>query len=262
MKNYPVIGLNMSLDKVNKYEKMGMLVPVSYVDAVADVGGVPLCIPPYKDVGMMRQILSLLDGILLIGGDDYFPEHYGGHPQPENELMPERRDLFDFTLAKFILEEMSIPVLAVCGGHQLMSIALGGRLVQDISTEWRSPSGFPALPHSGNQREESEKTAFRHCVRLAPGSLLGRIMQVSAGGTLETNSFHHQAVNPDNVGRHLRPTAWSEDGIIEAIEPTEDSPWARAGRFILGIQWHPERMQDEASHKKIFYAFVDAARNA
>ena len=252
--------MNMSMDVVNKYEKCGMLVPVSYVDAVSDAAGVPVCIPPYKDISMCQQILPILDGILFIGGDDYLPEHYGGHPQAENELMPERRDRFDLALAKLILEETSLPVLAVCGGHQLISIALGGALIQDIRTEWKSPTGVQTLQHSGSEREDSLKANFRHRVRLEPGSIVERVTQISAADMLQTNSFHHQAVDPEKVGRYMRATAWSDDGIIEAIEPMQDSLWARTGRFVMGVQWHPERMQDEAPQCNIFHALVEAAR--
>ena len=79
------------------------------------------------------------------------------------------------------------------------------------------------------------------------------------GGELATNSFHHQAIHPDGIGKYLRASAWSADGIIEAIEPAPGSPWAARGRFVLGLQWHPERMQDEAPHRQPFLALVKAA---
>jgi putative glutamine amidotransferase len=261
MKEHPIIGLNMSMDLVEKYEKFGMLVPVSYVDAVTGAGGVPVCFPPYTDTSMFKQILPLLDGILFIGGNDYRPEHYGGHPQREDELMPERRDRFDLALASWILEETSLPVLGVCGGHQLISIALGGALIQDICTEWQPPSGVRTLPHSRRDRTGKKIGNFRHPVRREPVSLIARVTQIPPDEALQTNSFHHQAVHPGKVGRYLRATAWSSDGVIEAIEPSADSPWERAGRFVLGVQWHPERMQDETPHRNIFLSLVEAARN-
>jgi gamma-glutamyl-gamma-aminobutyrate hydrolase PuuD len=260
MMRHPIIGLNMSMDLIDKYEKFGMLVPVSYVDAVTGAGGVPVCIPPYKDISMFRQVLPLLDGVLFIGGDDYLPEHYGGHPQPANELMPERRDRFDLALAKWILEETSLPVLGICGGHQLIAIALGGALIQDIQKEWQAPHGVQPLKHSRQERTARHKNDFRHSVRREPDSLVVRVTQVSPGEALQTNSFHHQAVHPEKVGRCLRATAWSDDGVIEAIEPSLDSPWAHTGRFVLGVQWHPERMQDETPHRNIFFALVEAAK--
>jgi putative glutamine amidotransferase len=237
-----------------------MLVPVSYVDAVTGAGGVPVCFPPYTDLSMFRQILPYLDGILFIGGDDYRPEHYGGHPQPVRELMPERRDRFDLDMAKLVLEETSLPVLGVCGGHQLIAIALGGALIQDIQSEWQAPSGAQVLRHSRKERKGKNRSGFRHTVRREPGSLVEGITKIVPDTELQTNSFHHQAVHPKKIGRNLRATAWSSDGIIEAIEPAQDSPWARNGRFVLGVQWHPEQMQDETPHRNLFSALTDAAQ--
>jgi putative glutamine amidotransferase len=261
MEKHPVIGLNMSIDLIDKYEKFGILVPVSYVDAVTGAGGIPVCIPPYTDISLFKQLVALLDGVLLIGGDDYRPEHYGGHPQPACELMPERRDRFDLALATWILEETSLPVLGVCGGHQLISIAMGGCLIQDIRTEWPCASGEQPLPHSGSEREDDQKDSFRHSVHQAPDSLISQITSVPPHETLQTNSFHHQTIDPKRVGRWLCATAWSSDGVIEAVEPAHDSPWAGSGRFVLGVQWHPERLHHEAPHGNIFRAFVEAARN-
>ena len=260
MKNHPVIGLNMSMDLIDKYEKFGMLVPVGYVDAVTGAGGVPVCIPPCADPSMFKQVLPLLDGVLFIGGDDYWPEHYGGHSQPVNELMPERRDRFDLALAKWILEETSLPVLGVCGGHQLISIALGGALIQDIRTEWKTPGNEQPLAHSGRERNDEGKSRFLHPVSRERGSLVERVTLTSPDNALMTNSYHHQAVHTGRVGLYLRPSAWTPDGVIEAIEPAADSPWAQTGRFVLGVQWHPERMQDDAPHRNIFRALVEAAQ--
>ena len=259
MNRCPVIGLNMSLELTDKYEKLGLLVPLSYVDAVAGAGGIPLCLPPCPDISIIRQSIPLLDGIVLIGGDDYRPEHYGGHVQPEIELMHERRDRFDLELARMILQDTVMPVLGICGGHQLLSIVQGGALVQDIRTEWNFPSEYPPLPHAKKERNEKQNEKFRHAVRLEEGSLVERVVQIPPGDLLTANSTHHQSVHPGRVGAHLRASAWSPDGVIEAIEPSPDSPWARSGRFVLGVQWHPEQMQNEAPHRNIFRALIEAA---
>jgi putative glutamine amidotransferase len=260
MSSQPIIGLNMSMDVVDKYEKIGLLVPVSYVDAVAAAGGVPLCIPPCVDKAMMQRALQLLDGIVFIGGDDYRPEHYGGHPQPEDELMMERRDRFDMKLAKWVLEKTGLPVLGICGGHQLLSVALGGSLIQDIRTEWNPHGGDELLPHSSKERSEAQGVDYRHPVILARDTLISRVLRTPHDEMLMVNSTHHQAVNPERLGRFLRASAWSPDGVIEAIEPSGDSPWFRSGRFVLGIQWHPERMQDDEPHRNIFHALITAAQ--
>ncbi len=259
MPRRPIIGLNMSMDIIDKYEKYGLLVPVSYVDAVAGAGATPLCLPPCEDFSAMYALMSIIDGIVLIGGDDYWPEHFGGHPQPEDELMPKRRDRFDLELAKWALHKTTLPILGICGGHQLISIAQGGSLIQDIRTEWGVPAGTSYIPHSKKERGDEEPN-FRHPVRLEAGSLAARAVNMSAGGLLSTNSSHHQAVDPQRVGRYLRASAWSQDGVIEAIEPAEGSPWALSRRFILGVQWHPEQMQDEEPHQNIFRSLVEAAR--
>jgi gamma-glutamyl-gamma-aminobutyrate hydrolase PuuD len=259
MKSRPIIGLNMSMDIIDKYEKYGLLVPISYVDAVAGAGGTPLCLPPCEDLITIQALLTLIDGIVLIGGDDYWPDHFGGHPQPEDELMPKRRDRFDMELAKWALHKTTLPILGVCGGHQLISIAQGGALIQDIRTEWDVPAGTSYIPHSKKERGDEDPN-IRHPVQLEKNSLVARAVNMPAGGLLMTNSSHHQAVHPQRIGQHLRASAWSQDGVIEAIEPAEGSPWALSSRFILGVQWHPEQMQDEKPHQNIFRALIDAAQ--
>ncbi|HQG34655.1 MAG TPA: gamma-glutamyl-gamma-aminobutyrate hydrolase family protein [Syntrophales bacterium] len=294
----PVIGLNMSLEGGALPGTAGRLhIALDYVDAVAAAGGVPICIPPCEDHRRIRTILPLLKGFLLIGGDDYQPAHYGGHPQPPEELMPLRRDRFDIALARLILEETELPVLGICGGHQLLAIARGGALIQDIGTEWRPPEGGPPLPHSGRDRARHTgddgasapfpgpppppspgaaagrgaaavpggchpthgKGGYLHSVRFAPASLAARAAGVPPGKTLATNSFHHQAVHPERVGRDLAASAWSSDGIIEAVEAAPGSSWAATGRFVLGVQWHPERLPDEEPHRRLFRSLVRAA---
>jgi putative glutamine amidotransferase len=247
------------MDPIDKYEKYGLLVPISYVDAVEDAGGVPLCLPPCEDFSTIHALMPILDGTVLIGGDDYWPDHFGGHPQPEDELMPKRRDRFDVELAKWVLHETALPILGICGGHQLITIAQGGVLIQDIRTEWDVPRGSSYIPHSRKERGDKEPN-FRHDVRLEKGSLAARAVNMPAGGMLMTNSSHHQAVHPQRIGQDMRASAWSQDGVIEAIEPAEGSPWALSGRFILGVQWHPEQMQDEEAHQNIFLALIEAAR--
>ena len=260
MAKRPVIGLNMSMELIDKYEKYGLLVPLGYVDAVAGAGGLPVCVPPILDMALLRESISLLDGIVLIGGDDYRPEHYGGHAQPENELMHERRDRFDLELAKLVLRENTIPVLGICGGHQLLSIAQGGALVQDIATEWDVPADCPPLLHAKKERNEEQNVNFRHPIRLKAGSVIERIVEIPPDTMLMVNSTHHQSVHFLRIGYSLRASAWSPDGVIEAIEPSLDSPWARSGRFVLGVQWHPEQLQEEEAHRNIFRALIEAAK--
>jgi putative glutamine amidotransferase len=173
--------------------------------------------------------------------------------------MPKRRDRFDMEMAKWVLHKTALPILGICGGHQLISIAQGGALIQDIRTEWDIPAGSSNIPHSRKERGV-EDLNFRHPVRLEEGRLAARAVNMPAGGLLMTNSSHHQAVHPQRIGRDLYASAWSQDGVLEAIEPTDGSPWAISGRFILGVQWHPEQMQDEEPQQNIFRALVETAR--
>lgn len=262
MNQLPVIGVNVSVRSPSEDGAGEVLTPLAYIDAIIDAGGIPLCIPPYHDYRQIREIIPSLSGFLFIGGDDYHPDHYGGRPQREAELMHPRRDGFDIAVAGIILEETDLPVLGICGGCQLLAIVRGGALIQDIGTEWMA-AGNPPLPHSRQDREKQgiEPPLFRHSVRFTPHSLAAHATGTPPGAMLATNSFHHQAVHPDRIGRCFIASAWSADGIIEAIEPAPGSPWAARGRFILGLQWHPERMQDEAPHRQPFSALVKAAAN-
>ncbi|NPU85082.1 MAG: gamma-glutamyl-gamma-aminobutyrate hydrolase family protein [Syntrophaceae bacterium] len=258
MENQPLIGLNMS---VLEQEGADVLrVHLDYPDAVAAAGGWPLCLPALDDPDFLREVLPMLDGVLFVGGADYDPGHYGGHPQPAEELVAPRRDRFDLELARRVLENTDLPVLGICGGCQLLWIACGGGLVQDIRTEWAVPGGGPPLPHAGKDRTGIDPGPYRHDVLLTPDSLAAAGVGNPPGNRVETNSFHHQAADPAHPARHLIVSGKSEDGIAEAVEPGPDTDWTRSGRFVLGVQWHPERMRDEEPQRRLFEALVAAAR--
>ncbi|MCY3023154.1 MAG: gamma-glutamyl-gamma-aminobutyrate hydrolase family protein [Planctomycetota bacterium] len=258
----PVIGLNMSLQEMDDPFRAKASCLLKYIDAIAGAGGIPLLVPPYSKRSMLEQALSCMQGFCFIGGPDYDPSHYGGHAQPSSDLMDPRRHRFDLWLAEALLKRTRKPVLGVCGGHQLVALALGGALVQDLKSEWHAGVGAPAcgrprgqaptLPHAGDERQGTpqEGNAFRHEVTLAPGSHIARII---GSATVAANSFHHQAVRPERLGKGLVATAWAPDGVVEAIEPV------RGTRFLLGVQWHPERQTDEPAHRAIFEALVAAA---
>jgi putative glutamine amidotransferase len=250
----PLIGLNTSLIDMDDPLKAKAVCHFKYIDAVAAAGGIPIVVPPFTDRSMLDPILSKLDGFCLIGGPDYDPAHYSGHAQPPSEIMHARRHQFDLWLAEHLLEKTQKPVLGVCGGHQLINISRGGALVQDIRSEWK-PTVAQActLQHADSERKGTphEGNAYRHQVKLTPGS---RIAKIAGAVKILTNSYHHQSVPPDRIGKGLIATGWTSDGVIEALETTE------ADRFILGVQWHPERQTDEAQHLAIFAALIDAAK--
>ncbi|HAR97429.1 MAG TPA: hypothetical protein DCS11_00690 [Syntrophus sp. (in: bacteria)] len=275
-RNEPFIGLNMSWEPPGETAAPALRVPFPYIEAVVRAGGVPLCLPIADDPGLLRRSVSGLDAFLFIGGADYRPEHYGGRPQPAQELVPERRDRFDFLLARHILEETDLPVLAICGGCQLLALVRGGGLIQDLRSDWQPLTGRPPLPHSADDRRvrpgsgggritartqsDPQGAAYGHSVTLKPGSLIARVVGMPPGGRLATNSFHHQAVHPGRPGRGFEAAAWTDDGVVEAVEPARDSDWDRKGRFLLGLQWHAERMADRVEQQAVFRALTSAAR--
>jgi len=207
-----------------------------YLDAVIEAGGVPLLIPTLESKAVVRDYLELVSGILLPGSPtDVHPNHYGAQPHSKLGTLYAERDSTDFELLRHA-ENVNLPVLGICFGIQSLNVFRGGALVQDI----------PSLVPDAVIHDES-----RHAVRLERDSLLSRL----AGATdLEVNSFHHQSV--ESPGRNLRVVARAPDGVIEAVEDT-------TGRFVVGVQWHPERgWRDSDFARRLFTAFVQASRQS
>jgi len=204
-----------------------------YLDAVLAAGGIPLLIPTMEQPGVVDDYLSQADGILLPGSPtDVDPQWYGVQPHPKLGTLYPERDSTDFALLKHA-EAADLPVLGICFGAQSLNVFRGGPLVQDI----------PSVVSEALIHDES-----RHEVQIGTEGILAKL----AGGThLEVNSFHHQSV--ETPGKNLRVTARAPDGVIEAVEDI-------TGRFILGVQWHPERgWQENDFAKRLFSAFVQAS---
>jgi putative glutamine amidotransferase len=236
-----VIGLNMSMSAPHTFSLV-----TDYPDALVEAGSIPCCLPAYAGQEQIKAALVMLDGFLFIGGKDYLPSHYGGREQPMAELMEGRRDAFDILLARVVLKETELPVLGICGGAQLINIVMGGALVQDIASDWFSLTGRKALAH---------REGTRHSLTVVRDSMLWEITKQEK---MNVNSYHHQAIHPRHLGVNLKVTAKSSDGVVEAIEYFPQPP--QAGRFILGLQWHPERLfRKDELQKSIFHAFVGAA---
>lgn len=212
----------------------------SYVDAVEAAGGIPLIIPPQH--GNSAAILDIVDGLLLSGGADIRPERYGDDTvHPMTYGVNDGRDDLEIELARGAVER-DLPVLCICRGIQILNVALGGTLVQDIPDQYATDQEH-AQSKSGIRREDPA-----HSVRIAPGTLLARTYESE---TVEVNSFHHQALK--DVAPSLEVNGTAPDEIIEAVARPESS-------WILGLQWHPEMMfREHPEHLKPFTALVQQA---
>jgi putative glutamine amidotransferase len=204
-----------------------------YYDSVELAGGVPVLIPQIRGDEALRDLLGRLDGLVITGGPDSPPARYSQQPHPMTKPAHERRDEFDFRCLGAALD-LGLPILAICYGAQLLNIFLGGTLIQDL------PSQRPSA-----DRHVQDGPRLLHPVQIEPGTKLARCLGVTE---LKASSAHHQAV--DRLGRGLRVSARSRDGIIEGIETEDD-------RFILGVQWHPEELAAKHDdHLKLFQAVV------
>ncbi len=213
----------------------------AYVTSVVKAGGLPYLIPldfPSEELPALR---GQFDGLILIGGGDVETARYGGDESIPVGGVHSIRDEVELLLAKLAFET-DWPVLGICRGEQVMNIAAGGTLYTDIPTEY----GRQRFNHA--QPFETPRDALIHDDLINPGSRLQSILGMDR---IAVNSFHHQAVR--NVGAGFVISAYSEDGIPEAIERP-------AHPFALGVQWHPECLQSYDDHMKIFRAFIDACR--
>lgn len=203
------------------------IVPVNYVNAVKRVGHEVRVLPYNMDEEACQQMLDGLDVLLFMGGGDIEAKWFGEEQSPLAGAPNQRRDEFEMLLFKLALQRR-LPIMGICRGHQLINIALGGTIYQDLPTEYPDPTTRGLAPLINHSRPDSEWAGV-HDIYINKESRLYQVLQVDKA---YVNSTHHQALK--DLGRTLRVTATSPDGVIEAIE-SDTYP-------IAAVQFHPERL--------------------
>ena len=236
----PLIGVTTSITVGAHPEKA--YVNSAYLRAVQEAGGVPVPLPPQLDSPACEALFARCEGFLLTGGGDVDPAAFGEPPHPTTYEVAPARDRLEMALVQHAMEAGK-PLLAVCRGIQVLNVALGGSLFQDVASDPGTD-----LPHT--QTEPRDQPT--HPVKIVAASRLARALGATE---LQVNSLHHQAVK--GLGRGLIPVAFAPDMIIEAVEL--DDP----ARFVLGVEWHPEELtgRDPAA-RNLFRALIGACRQA
>lgn len=210
----------------------------AYVHAVEDAGGIPVLIPMLNDISFLASLVMRLDGLLLSGGGDVDSSRYDADPHLLLGSVDTQLDELEFSLVRWALQE-NMPILGICRGMQLLNIACGGTLYQDLGDEYPG-----SMEHC---RRELPRNTLIHNVHVVAGSRLEKIL-----GTNEVwiNSLHHQAIKAP--GNNVQISGRAEDGVAELMEVADQ-------RFVIGIQGHPEEIYTrELAYARLFSAFVKA----
>jgi putative glutamine amidotransferase len=248
MSHRPVIGLTTqtlhAIDGIPKGLPESWVMNQRYFVAATIVGGVPWMIPLLDDdEDTLREIYERLDGILIPGGVDMDPATFGEERHPKLGAVDPARDRVELQLTNWAIEDRK-PLLGLCRGAQVINVALGGTLYQDIATQWPEAIKHDYFPTAGFERDH-----LAHEVTLTGGSRLRAVMERP---TLMVNSMHHQGIK--TIAPSLLPSAIAPDGLIEAVEATND-------HFLVGVQWHPEVFELSDPHTRhLFHEFASSAR--
>jgi putative glutamine amidotransferase len=237
---FPRIGIPCQFnDEANSRLRVSLISQnASYVQCVIDAGGLPLLIPPTLTDAMLRDVYQSLHGLLLVGGVDIDPALYGEAPHPKLGRQDPLRDHIELEVTRWALLDR-LPLFGVCRGIQILNVASGGSLYQDVAEQVAG-----ALEHANGALP---RDAITHSVRVTPGSRLHAILREAEVGV---NSLHHQAVK--RVAPGFTVTGESPDGLVEAMERADQ-------RFCLAVQWHPEELTSLPGMRALFRAFVAAA---
>jgi len=233
----PLIGITLR----HELETERFYLARAYSEAVEAAGGVPIHLSLIPKAEYVEAVLERLDGVLLPGSaSDVDPLRYGREPHRRLGAVHPLRDETD-ALTLWEVERRALPLLAICFGMQIWNVAKGGTLIQDIESE---------LPEAIKHEQGAPRERRSHRVRLLSESLLA---ELACGESAPVNSHHHQAI--ETVGDGLRATAWTADGLIEALEDQRTDRWAQ------GVQWHPEiAWEQDGFSENLFKSFIEAAR--
>ena len=239
----PYIGITCGTFRDRDWCPPANILRKTYTDAVVAAGGAPFLIPVVEDEAVLRARYERLDGVLLSGGGDVEPMHYGEHPIDELGTVDPPRDALELPLARWAVADGK-PVLGICRGVQVLNVALGGTLYQDIPAQLQSE-----LVHDSSFTRQ-DWTYMAHELRLAPDS---KLAQLFGQTSFPINSLHHQSLR--TIAPGLRAVGWAPDGVVEAVEGNN-------GHFLVGIQCHPEALQSSADvrWRALFARFVESCR--
>ena len=235
----PLIGITTAVrtnDQGNRF--YAAYAPI--IAAVEKGGGLPVMFPCELASGTLRQLYDRVDGLLLPGGGDIDPSRYGEGKHSETANIDLARDEAEINVVRWAVDE-NRPLFCICRGHQVLNVALGGTLVQDIPSQ---------VETSEDHHFDKPRTQRIHDIKIEADSHLAQIMGKTA---TDVNSIHHQAIG--QIASPLRVTAYSPNGVIEAVEIPDH-------RFVLAVQWHPEDLTDDEMMLRLFQAFVDKARES
>ncbi len=216
----------------------------TYINSLSSQGALPWVIPLVADdLSTLRGIYEQVDGVFLPGGVDVEPVHYGETTSELCGRVDPDRDMVELTLARWAMEDHK-PLLGVCRGLQVMNVAAGGSLYQDVLAQRPDAIKHDYYPYHGEYTRDRRS----HEVRIEPASRLSRLL---GGPQIMVNSMHHQGIK--DLAPGLRPTSYAPDGLIESIESPN-------GHFAVAVQWHPEEfVHNDAPSRRLFQGFLKAA---
>ena len=211
----PVIGISSTWGEGTTTQ-----VPITYVNSVLKAGGVPLVLPVTSDPELLSAMLERVDGVIMTGGEDIDPlKWFGEEPVSAMGEIAPKRDDFDIALIRMAVEK-GVPLLGICRGHQLLNVAFGGNLYQDLPSQLKG--------YSIKHRQSTPGWYGTHSILIEKGSLLNKQIGLDS---VAVNTFHHQGVK--DVAPGFKATAWSKDGVVEAMEKVGSTK-------VFGVQFHPE----------------------